>query len=150
MGRPRKPTQLLAISGGLDKNPHRYADRANEPRDDRELGDPPPHLEPEAKAIWREIQQLAPPGVLAHADRLIVEVAAVLMEQFRRAGKLMSLPAITRLQSVLGDLGMTPASRSKVSIGTKAGTSSNRFAGIGKRPPDRPGRRHVQHPGRDE
>lgn len=135
MGRPRKPTNVLLISGGLDKNPQRYADRANEPKDERELGEPPPHLGKSEQAIWREIQQLALPGVLVHADRLIVEVAAQLLSQFRRQGDLMPLPALTRLQSVLGDLGMTPASRSKVSSGAKAGNAASKFTGIGNRPP---------------
>jgi phage terminase small subunit len=133
MARPRKPTHLLAISGGLDKNPQRYTDRAGEPVDDRELGDPPPKLDPAAQAAWREIAQVAPVGVLAQADRLIVELAAMLVAQFRRQGDLMPLPAVTRLQSVLGDLGLTPASRSKVTAAASK-PQAGRFAGIGKRP----------------
>ena len=73
--------------------------------------------------------------MLAQADRLIVEVAAQLVSQFRRQGNLMPLPALTRLQSVLGDMGMTPASRSKVTGSAKAGKAAEKFAGIGKRPP---------------
>lgn len=133
MPRPRKPTHLLAVTGGLAKNPARYADRAHEPTDERELGDPPPNLAPSQQAVWREIEQLSLPGVLTHGDRLIVEVAAVLLAQFRLAGNLMPLPAIARLQSILGELGMTPASRSKVSAsGVKP--SASRFNGIGQRP----------------
>jgi phage terminase small subunit len=139
MARPRKPTHLLSITGGLDHNPGRYADRANEPQDDRDLGAPPPHLVPSQQAIWREIEQLSPPGVLRHADRLIVELAAVLLAQFRRAGELMPLPAMTRLQSLLAELGMTPAARSKVTAAA-AKPQAGKFAGIGKRPepPARP------------
>lgn len=133
MGRPRKPTTLLAINGGLDKNPGRYADRAHEPVEQRALGPAPGHLEPKAQLAWSEIERIAPEGVLTHADRLAVEMAAVLLAQFRRAGELMPIPALTRLQSLLGDLGLSPAARSKVSV-FPAKPSAGRFTGIGKRP----------------
>lgn len=133
MPRPRKPTTLLALSGGLDKNPGRYADRALEPVEQRALGDAPGHLEAPQRAAWAEIERISPEGVLTHADRLIVELAAVLLAKFRRAGELMPLAEVTRLQSILGELGLTPATRSKVTVIARR-APGNAFSGIGLKP----------------
>ena len=113
MARPRKPTSLLAITGGYDNNPGRLnASRGDEPIEQR--------------------ARIAPPGVLTHADRLVVELTAVLWARFRRAGEVMPLPEFTRLQSLLGELGLTPAARSKVkAVSTKP---AGRFGGIGTKP----------------
>lgn len=133
MSRPRKPTALLAISGGLDKNPGRYADRAFEPVEQRALGEAPGHLGAPQRAAWAEIERIAPAGVLTHADRIIVELAAVLLARFRRAGELMPVAEVTRLQSILGDLGLTPSTRSKVTAVVRP-APGNRFEGIGQKP----------------
>lgn len=132
MARPRKPTQLLALTGGYDNNPGRLnAARGDEPIEQRALGDPPEHLAPPQRATWLELERIAPAGVLTFADRPIVELAAVLLARFRRAGELMPIPEITRLQSLLAELGLTPAARSKVRVApTKP---AGRFNGIGKR-----------------
>lgn len=136
MARPRKPTPLLALTGGYDKNPGRFsATRGEEPIEQRALGEPPQHLNPAQRVTWAELDRIAPAGVLTHADRLIVEVAAVLLARFRRAGELMPIAEITRLQSILGELGLTPSARSKVvPVGGRHVTS--RFDGIGKRTPN--------------
>lgn len=133
MARPRKPTSLLAITGGYDNNPGRLnASRGDEPIEQRALGDAPGHLEAPQRAAWAEIERIAPPGVLTHADRLVVELTAVLWARFRRAGEVMPLPEFTRLQSLLGELGLTPAARSKVKA--VASKPAGRFGGIGKKP----------------
>ena len=41
MSRARKPTALLELTGALRKDPQRYRDRANEPRPDTSIGEPP-------------------------------------------------------------------------------------------------------------
>jgi phage terminase small subunit len=138
MARPRKPTKLLAITGGYDKNPGRLsATRGDEPFEQRALGEPPPHLDAKQRVTWAEIERIAPEGVLTHADRLIVEIAAVLLARFRRCGELMPIVEVTRLQSILGELGLTPAARSKV-VPVGGRNNRNRFAGIGSRPPPDP------------
>ena len=133
MARPRKPTELHALNGTLDHNPARFADRANEPKDDRPLGPPPDRMKPDERAAWMEIDRLAP--WLSGADRLAVEVAAALMASFRLAGVQYTPPALlARLESMLGKLGLTPSDRSKVSAADAAKPSGNRFAANGKRP----------------
>lgn len=129
MARPRKPTKHHEISGAIEKNPARFADRVLEPVDDRPLGPPPERLEPEVRVAWEEIGRLAP--WLGHADRIAVEVAAVLLAQFRRSLEKTPPQLLTRLEASLGQLGMTPASRSRVSVSTK--TPDNPFQKHGAR-----------------
>jgi hypothetical protein len=130
MPRPRKPTNLLMLSGALDHDRKRYADRTGEPADDRALGPPPETLEAPIRAAWLEIERLAP--WLVFADRLAVELAARLLVFVRLAGAGGASPAhLSRLQAALGALGLTPADRSKVKM--PARKPSNRFERFGKR-----------------
>lgn len=131
MPRPRKPTQLHALSGALDKNPGRFADRANEPQDDRPLGDPPMHLRPEERAAWAELERISAPGVLCFGDRIIVELTAVHIAMLRGLGAGLPDAKVRRLESLLGQLGLTPAARSKVTA--RQVRAGNRFAANGQR-----------------
>lgn len=127
MPRPRKPTNLLILSGALDHDRKRYSDRAGEPVDDRPLGPPPEKIRAPVRAAWLEIERLAP--WLVFADRLAVEIAARLLVFVRAAGMGGATPGhISRLQAALGALGLTPADRSKVSMSArKPGNSFERF-----------------------
>lgn len=131
MARPRKPSALHAITGALEHDRARFVDRANEPHDDRALGPPPDRMEPAERAAWLEIERLAP--WLTYPDRIAVEVTAGLLARFRQAGAgLMEPPKLTRLETMLGRLGLTPSDRSKVAARpTKRG---NAFVEFGKRP----------------
>jgi len=50
-GRPAKPTNLLAMTGQLARNPKRYASRKGEPRPDGPLGDAPDRWQPHPEAF---------------------------------------------------------------------------------------------------
>ena len=132
MARPRKPTALHALNGSLEKNPQRFRDRTDEPKDSRPLGDPPMHLKPAEIVVWQEIERISPPGVLCHGDRLAVELTATLLAAFRALGLTLPEGKLRRLESMLGQLGLTPAARSKVTA--KPVSPSNRFGSNGKRP----------------
>lgn len=68
----------------------------------------------EVEAAWREIVALCPSGVLADCDIYAVEAAANMVAQMRAGG---ADPAtFAQLRMMLGELGMTPASRSKVQV----------------------------------
>lgn len=115
MARPRKPTAVHMLTGAMEHNPARFADRANEPRITTPLGPPREGMEPEARAAWHEIERLAP--WLTQADRLAVEMAACLLVQFRVAGvRDMPPQNMSRLETLLGRLGLTPSDRSKVAM----------------------------------
>ena len=113
MPKPRKPTQLLSISGALATNPGRYADRMNEPRSSEPAGDPPPVFNKAMKGIWIEIVSLIPSGVLQRSDRILLEVICHLINDLRTGQS--TVASIAQLRMALASLGMTPADRSRVS-----------------------------------
>ncbi len=115
MGRKRKPTNVLRMEGAFKRNPKRGRARANEPVPDPELGAPPDYFDDAQKACWVELSGIMPPGVIAKSDRIIVEITARLLAQYRTAE---GLPAMMmrQLTSALSSLGLTPADRSKVGV----------------------------------
>jgi len=113
--------KLLEMSGSAQKHPQR---RRAEPVT-LPFGQPPAHLSKELKAAWREIARAAPACVLTRSDRVAVELAARLLVRIRTTD--FSAAEATSLRSLLGQLGMTPADRSKVSA-PNAGTPTNPFA----------------------
>jgi hypothetical protein len=113
MPNPRKPTQLLALNGGLAKNPARYSHRSTEPASNGPIGDAPVGFNKARRAIWQEITALVPPGVLRRSDRLILELICHLVYDLR-AGEI-TIAGIGQLRQSLASLGMTPADRSRVS-----------------------------------
>lgn len=131
MARPRKPTNVLQLSGALAKNPKRYEDRANEPQLDDPLGPPPENLPAAAKVAWMEIDRLAP--WLRSADRLFVELAAQLLGTYRTLG-VVNMPShlVGRMESVLSKLGFAATERSKI-VDMTSGKGKNKFANNGKR-----------------
>lgn len=132
MPRPRKPTTLHVLNGTAEHNRARFADRDDEPTDNRPLGPPSETMRPDQRAAWMEIDRLAP--WLSHADRIAVEIAAVLLARFRVEPSMMPPALLTRLETMLGRLGLTPSDRSKVTDG-RPKSPSNRFAGNGRRRP---------------
>lgn len=110
MPRPRKPTELLHLSGAFDKNPNRR--RAIGPKSQAMLGEPPETLSPGELAIWREFVASAPANVLTSFDAYNVEIVARLMAKFR--ADWLTGAEFGLLKNALTELGATPASRSKI------------------------------------
>jgi hypothetical protein len=84
MGRPRKSTALLELSGAFRKNPARGRARVSEPVWNGPLGDPPEFFDAAHCAIWTELAQRSPAGVLARSDRAFFEILCGLMFTWRR------------------------------------------------------------------
>ena len=129
-GRPRKPTELHVISGSAKTNPGRLQNRADEPETDGEdLRDAPApaHLDDGLAAIWKEVTSNLHARVAASADLIALE-ALVRLVGVMRSGEAVAAD-YARLQAYLGEFGMTPASRSKVSQGKKAETKKG-FAAL--------------------
>ena len=114
MPRPRKPTNILNLTGAFDKNPARRKARASEPKDLGELGDPPKRLNAEQLAAWHEIVENTAYGVLTRSDRHILEITAVLLAEFWQAGALMTGTHLNILNASLGKMGLNPSDRSRV------------------------------------
>ena len=138
MGRPRTPTKIHELSGAFLKDPQRRADRAGEPVDARPLGDPPDYFDEKMVAAWLDVVEMAPAGVLAAADRGLVESAARMLEEIRQLetdvvtkdGQVVTIRkpvAASELNAFLRcltEMGLTPAARSKVKLpGTAAAKS---------------------------
>ena len=79
MARPRTPTSILEGRGVFVNHPERRAQRANEPVPSAELGNAPKHFGKDEKRIWKELVQIALPGVLSNSDRWIAETLCILM-----------------------------------------------------------------------
>lgn len=121
MARPRKPTQLHVISGSAQKHPDRMREREDEPLveggDLRDSG-APDHLDPMHRDLWNELRCQLHARVSSDQDATAFE-ALVRLVMIMRMGKA-TAAEFARLQAFLGEFGMTPASRSKVSQGKKA------------------------------
>jgi hypothetical protein len=110
MGRPRKPTSELALRGAFQRNPARLKGREGEPVVTGALGPPPASLPDGAKAVWLE---MAAHGTwLTAPDRMMVEIAADLMAEFRSGTA--TARQTTLLVTTLNKLGFGPAERSKI------------------------------------
>lgn len=114
MGRPKKPKNVILLSGGYKKHPERLRAREGEPEDDRPLGDCPEHLTPSQRQCWHEIATHAIPGVLGKSDGLAVEIAAGLFAKLRTGG--IRGFELSQLNRLLGKLGMTPSDRASINI----------------------------------
>lgn len=128
MPAPRKPTNILHLSGAFKKNPQRLAERALEPVPTGPIGDPPDWMEEYECAAWATFVAEAPPGVLTNADRGVLELACVLralVKQRQADGKDRSL-----LKAIYAELGMTPSSRSKVKVSHEKEAPQNAFAAV--------------------
>lgn len=110
MARPRKPTEILELSGAFVQNPQRR--RPIGPKSGRGIGDPPENLQGDEAECWQEFVSNAPAGLLTSNDRWALEHACCLQAKSRREG--LSPPEHGHLRGYLTELGATPASRSKV------------------------------------
>lgn len=124
MARPRKPTNVLELTGAFKKHPERAR------KDAEAVGDltaPPAHINGAVLHAWNEIAKYAPRDVLTDSDRLSIELAANLLAQFRDDPIEFTAAKLVRLEALLGKFGMTPADRSKVG-GKKEAPKGNPFA----------------------
>ena len=115
MPRPRTPTKVLELKGAFEKNPQRK--REGEPVPVGEVAPPPTHLNAREQRVYIELVEAAPPGVLTSADTQVVSIAARLEAEWRRDGSKFPAGKIGQLVKALAQMGMTPADRSKISLG---------------------------------
>lgn len=129
MGRPRKPTQLHVVSGSAKTNPGRLEDRQSEPETDGDIRgiEAPDYLDSDLAAIWKEVAGSLHARVASNPDMIALEALVRLVAKMRTGE--MSAADYARLQGYLGEFGMTPASRSKVSQGKQA-TGKKGFAAL--------------------
>ena len=109
-GRKRIPTALKVVQGTAQ--PCRM--NPGEPEGASPVGEPPAEFDPQQVRCWAEVIDNCHPGVLSLADTHAVEIAAVLLAEFR--SNYIAFPSVKlgKLTTILGQLGMTPADRSRV------------------------------------
>lgn len=83
-------------------------------------GDAPEGFDDARATIWREIVAGIPKGVAGPPDRFLIEICALLLMQVRDA-RTPSASLLGELRKCLGELGMTPASRTRFVIPSKPG-----------------------------
>lgn len=105
---------MLDARGAFKKNPQRRRD--GEPEVKEPIGQVPDSLNEGEAGCWRELVDAAPLGVFTRADRLSVEVAAKLLWESRTDFANMRDGRVSRLLAILGQFGMTPSERAKLSI----------------------------------
>lgn len=87
-GRKPKPTELHRLHGTYQ--PVRHDRRANEPRPQGDLGEPPEKLGATAAALWRHYLAVAPAGVLKSVDAGVFENFIVATDIAQRAAAILA------------------------------------------------------------
>jgi phage terminase small subunit len=123
MARHPQPREIADLKGATRHDPQRY--RKEMPAVDQPLGNPPEKLSVEAQSAWFELSGLAPTGVLKGSDRIMLEMAAVLLVKFRADPDEFPSSKMTHLIGILARLGMSPADRQK--LGTEKLPEGNPF-----------------------
>lgn len=114
MGRPRKPSNVLELSGAFKQHPSRRRTGVKAP--DRSIGAPPEHFDDHQRAAWAELVRDAPPGVLKASDQVALALAASLMAEFRQAPYAFTAAKHSNLLKLLQQFAMTPSSRENFSL----------------------------------
>jgi hypothetical protein len=121
-GQRPKPAKLRLVQGNPGKRPINTAEPQSKP-----LAGPPAAWTGEQQALWRELVEAAPASVLMESDRFLIELAARLLAQMRSAAE--ASPGIaTQLRQCLAEMGMSPSSRSRLSVTSP--TVTNPFEGL--------------------
>ena len=120
MVRPRTPTNILKLRGADKVNPGRLKDRENEPVNKNPIGRAPTWLTALEKKAWKLIIKTCIDGVLGEADYIAVALASQLLARAMYPPEDLKdlMQGIDRalLLRYLGQFGMTPSERTKVSV----------------------------------
>ncbi|MFH5927141.1 hypothetical protein [Roseomonas xinghualingensis] len=123
-GRKPTATHLKVVTG----NPGKRALNKDEPQAAGELGSPPPGWTADQKALWWEVVNSAPAGVLTGSDRLLVELAVRNLANVRSAGTELTAAQSAEMRRCLGEMGMTPSERAR--LVAPSGKNENPFADL--------------------
>ncbi len=125
MPRTPQPREVAELKGSVKKNSQRYKNEV--PKNPHGLGQAPEHMMAECRAAWFEIETYALPGVLTASDRLMMEVLANLLAEYRLNPLMFPVSKYPHLIGGLAKLGMSPADRQKIGV-TKPEKKDNEFA----------------------
>ena len=123
MPRHIQPRELAELKGAAKIHPERY--RKTIPECGQTLGLCPEYMAEDAKSAWFELETYALKGVLTGADRVLLEVTATLLSEFRRDPSEFQVGKYGQLIGCLARLGMSPSDRQK--LGTDKAKDANPF-----------------------
>ena len=126
MPRHPKPFEIVKLEGRERENPRRYKSRAVAPKSDTDIGECPARLNPEVRAVWQEITQSIPAGVLTATERIALEILCELVAEHRADPRAFQAAKHAQLVSLLGRFGLTPADRVRL-VPAKEQTKKNPF-----------------------
>ena len=121
----RKATAVIESSGGFKKNPQR---KRVDPPCSNDVGPPPDYFLEYERAIWHELINTSPKGVLKISDRTALEVASALLADFRIDRASFNPARLTALQKSLASLGRTPVDRGRLVAPEPENVLENPFA----------------------
>ena len=144
-GRKPKPTKLKIVDGNPGRRPLNEAEP--DPEKEIECPSPPKHLGEVAKAEWnRMAPELHSIGLLTKIDMAALEAYCTAYarwleaeSEIKESGMIVHAPsgypiqtpylsiankAIEQMKALLTEFGMTPSSRSRISVGSKKKKSS--------------------------
>ena len=114
MGRHKIPLELARLSGATKKDPQRYRNKV--PKSKFPLGEPPGGMIDGAAEAWCEISAACAAGVLTRADRIILEITANLLAEYRSDPPGFAVGKLRHLVSCFARLGMSPSDRTCLGV----------------------------------
>jgi hypothetical protein len=127
MAKHQQPHELAELKGADVKNPQRY--RKSVPKSAVPLGDYPEVRSTDPKDCWFELAALAIPGVLTGSDRILMEVLAHLVAEFRTSPVDFSGAKLAQLIGICARFGMSASDRNKLGV-DKPKDEENPFAAL--------------------
>lgn len=107
----RKTTAVLEAKGSFKKNPKL---KRVDPPVSNELEGPPAYFDEYECAVWDHLVRTSPKGVLKNSDHSALEIASVLLSDFRKDRKNFNSARMSSLQKSLAALGRTPVDRGRI------------------------------------
>ncbi len=117
MARHAQPRELADLKGAAVKNPQRY--RNEVPKSALPLGEPPGRMSDDGKACWFEISSFALEGVLAGADRFILEITSNLWAEYIADPVGFQGQKYTHMIGCFARMGFSPSDRTKLGVENK-------------------------------
>ena len=122
-----KPSALKELSGAYKKDPQRR--NKNEPKPKAGIGPASKFLNEEMQKIWDEVVDQVCIGVLGDADRFALEALCRLIYDMRYGWEEFNGAKQSNLIRLLGQFGMTPVERQKLSV-ADSGEKKNKFSAL--------------------
>lgn len=114
MGRPRTATNILEAKGAFKINPERK--RPGEPKTGKFDSTPPEYFDADHIAVWDELVNMIPAGVLTSSDLIQVEMLTNLIVDYRKDPDKFPTQRLGRMSTEMHKLGLNPSGRASLIV----------------------------------